>query len=240
VHLYSEPVAAARAYMDIQAGNFLVLDYGGGTLDINVIRMSKPGSVGGNEQLCKGFPEGGARIDEAVLNFCLSKGGYKLQEWYLKQNLRPKLRIKRNVEAAKIKLSTESEAYVEFAGSEVDPVRITQSDLSHALQNIMSRMIATVSSTIVTLLGRIEEVQFVVLSGGTSLSPVVQNAVLAIFQHIPQDRFIVPSARNPGDVETCLCAVSKGLALLLRDGVEPFQLPVKLSHRTFDSKAPAR
>src|ERR1700687_1897391 len=57
--------------------------------------------------------------------------------------------------------------------------------------------------------------------GWSSLNPVVQKAVTSIFRHIPQDRFVIPNPENPQDVETCICAVVKGLALLKRDGFPP-------------------
>src|SRR5262249_697097 len=40
ISLYCEPVAAARSYFAIDPGNILVLDYGGGTLDISVIPVT--------------------------------------------------------------------------------------------------------------------------------------------------------------------------------------------------------
>jgi len=69
--------------------------------------------------------------------------------------------------------------------------------------------------------GKLDNVNFVVLSGGSSLSSVVQESVLSIFRHIPEERFFLPDPRKPEDVETCLCAVAKGLAWLRWDGVPP-------------------
>jgi molecular chaperone DnaK (HSP70) len=45
IRLYYEPVAAARAYRNLDAGNTLVLDYGGGTLDISVNGSPGGGTV---------------------------------------------------------------------------------------------------------------------------------------------------------------------------------------------------
>ena len=66
-----------------------------------------------------------------------------------------------------------------------------------------------------------DNVNFVVLSVGSSLSSVAQYSVLSIFRHIPEKRFFLPDPSKPEDVETCLCAVAKGLAWLGRDGVSP-------------------
>jgi molecular chaperone DnaK (HSP70) len=225
VRLYPEPLAAARAYMGIQAGNFLVLDYGGGTLDITVMNLPNGTEFKVENASVSGFPEAGSRIDEAILTYCLHRAGEPLQKWYGDQKTRTKLRIKANVEAAKISLSVAAEATVEFTGSEFDPVRLTAEDISYAVQSIMMRMGAKVMEATLRHLGAIEKVQYVVLSGGTCLSPVVQDSILALFQHIPHDRFIVPSASKQEDVETCLCAVSKGLALLASEGYSAPPIP---------------
>jgi hypothetical protein len=42
-----------------------------------------------------------------------------------------------------------------------------------------------VTQTVVTAVGAIENIEFVVLSGGTSLNKVVQTSIHAMFQHIP-------------------------------------------------------
>jgi molecular chaperone DnaK (HSP70) len=227
IHLYHEPLAAARSYLDIQAGTFLVLDYGGGTLDITVMPVDEAGKSKFSGAFFSGFPEGGSRIDDAILTVCLAKGGESLQQWYETQPFLTKLRIKRNVELGKIALSTAKDAFIEFPGSGVDPVRLTRSDASYAMQSIMTRMVAKVTETIVRKLDRLENIDFVVLSGGTSLSPVVQDSIQAMFQHIPHDRFIVPDPGNPDDVEKCLCAVVRGLALLMKDGHPSIPVPDK-------------
>lgn len=227
VQLYYEPLASARSYMDIQPGTFLVLDYGGGTLDITVMPVDAGGKPKMNEFFFSGFPEGGSRIDDAILTVCLAKGGEGLQQWYEGQPFLTRMRIKRNIELAKIALSTANEVVVDFPSSGFDPVRLTRSDEYHALQSIMTRMVAKVTETIVKKLGQIEGIQFVVLSGGTSLNPVVQDSIQAMFQHIPPERFIIPDPTKPDDVERCLCAVVRGIALLMRDGHPAIQVPAK-------------
>ena len=110
-------------------------------------------------------------------------------------------------------------------GAGLDPLRLTAGDLSIALQPIMTRMVAKVTQTVVTAVGAIENVDFVVLSGGTSLNKVGQIGIQAMFQHIPIERFVLPDPAKAEDVETCLCAVVKGLAWLRRDGYAPILLP---------------
>lgn len=226
VFLYPEPLAAARSYMRIEKGNLLVLDYGGGTLDITVMTIEKANAFDRSKIVFSGFPEAGSRMDQAILHYCLSRGDRRIKEWLEGQPMRTRLRIKRNFEKAKITLSMKDEALIELPGSGFDPIRLTVDSMSFALQPIMTRMVARVTQTIVNAVGAIENIDFVVLSGGTSLNKAVQTSILAMFQHIPPEHFVLPDSTKPADVETCLCAVVNGLALLHKDGYAPIQLPL--------------
>jgi len=219
VFMYLEPVAAARAYMKIAEGNILVLDYGGGTLDISVLKINDPEKFAKNSIHINGFPEAGASMDEAIVDYCRSKDP-KIETWFNAQPLKVQLRFKRSIEKAKVKLSTEQDSTVDLSDSGLDPFQLTILDISYALQPIMTRMVSKVMQTIIETLGSIDKVDFVVMSGGACLSKVVQTSVLAMFKHLPPDKFVVPDARDPQKVHTALCAVAKGLALLRMDGHE--------------------
>lgn len=75
IFLYYEPLAAARSYMNITTGNVLVLDYGGGTLDITVMTIKDTTQFDNAKNVFSGFPEGGSAMDRKILDFCLSKAG---------------------------------------------------------------------------------------------------------------------------------------------------------------------
>ena len=171
-------------------------------------------------------------MDEAILNYSLNKGGEKLCEWYREQRVRTKLQIKRRVELAKIALSTKKEVVLELPGAPVPELTLTPGDLAFALQPITTRMVAKVTQTVVEAVSKIDNISYVVLSGGTSLNQVVQNSILAMFQHIPRDRFVVPDPSKAEDVQTCLCAVATGLALLHSEGSEPIEVFPALANAT--------
>jgi molecular chaperone DnaK len=225
IYLYLEPVAAARSYMAIGEGNVLVLDYGGGTLDITVMTVDQQHMVDRSKIVFSGFPEAGARMDQAILHYSLDRNAH-VRKWFDSQPTQVKWRVRRNVERSKIALSTTDEATIELPGSGFDPLRFTSGDLSSALQPIMTRMVAKVSQTVTKAVGGIENIDYVVLSGGTSLNRGVQVAVQAMFQHIPIDRFVLPDPTKAEDVERCLCAVARGLAWLRHDGYTAIDLPL--------------
>ena len=206
--------------MQISKGNVLVLDYGGGTLDISVITVQNLDKLDKNKIVIGGFPEAGSRMDNAIVDYLRGKDN-KLNDWFNKQPLKGQLRFKRSVEKAKISLSIKPEALIELPGANIDPIKITAPDVSYALQGIMVRMAAKVALTVQEAVERLENIDFVVMSGGTSLDKTVQKSVLAMFQHLPEEQFVLPNANDAESVKTCLCAVAKGLALLRKDGHEP-------------------
>jgi molecular chaperone DnaK (HSP70) len=224
INIYLEPVAAARAYRDLESGNTLVLDYGGGTLDISVMRFDKGGSFNPGNVKYGGFSEGGSRMDQRLLEYCLDKAGIEVGNWFPKQNLLTRRRVKRSVEEAKIRLSIEATATVEFPGTSCERLEINRADLTTALAPILNRMVAKVAEVVIKAVGNLDKIDFVVLSGGSSLSSAVQDTVVSVFRHIPQERFFLPDPKKPQDVETCLCAVAKGLAWLRYDGFPPIDL----------------
>jgi molecular chaperone DnaK (HSP70) len=224
IFVYPEPLAAARSYMQIATGNILVLDYGGGTLDITVMTIREAGQFNIDKVVYGGFPEGGSAMDQMILKYCLSKADQGTLDWYKTQPLSVRLRLKRNVEKAKISLSGKVSASIEFPNSGLAPMPLTRQEVSFALQPIMTRMVSKVTQIVVRAVGAIENIDFVVMSGGASLSEVVQTAVIAMFRHLPAERFIVPDAHDAASVESCMCAVAKGLALLRKDGIAPISV----------------
>jgi molecular chaperone DnaK (HSP70) len=225
IFVYPEPLAAARSYMEIATGNILVLDYGGGTLDVTVMTIRTAGQFSIEKIAFGGFPEGGSAMDKMILKYCLSKDE-RIYNWHQTQPLSTRLRLKRNVEKAKISLTSKPSASIEFPNSGFPPMQLTRQEVSFALQPIMTRMVSKVTAIIVRAVGAIENIDFVVLSGGASLSEVVQTAVIAMFRHLPQDQFIVPDAQDAASVQTCMCAVAKGLALLRKDAIAPINVDV--------------
>jgi molecular chaperone DnaK (HSP70) len=140
---------------------------------------------------------------------------------YAAQSLLLRRRIRSNVENAKMRLSTVAKANVEFPGSAVDSLELTMSEMALALHGITTRTAVKITEVVMKAVGKIENIDFVVLSGGSSLNPVVQQAITSIFRHIPKERFVLPDPGSPQDVETCICAVVKRLALLRMDGFSP-------------------
>src|SRR5215475_7125027 len=144
-----------------------------------------------------GLAEAGSRMDQAILEHQISRQPKAVQEWFESAPLRTRLKLKRNVERAKIELAIKAEAIVELPGTNFEPIRLTDDLISIALQAILARMTGVVAQAVTRQLGGLDEVDFVVMSGGTSLSKAVQNSIRALFNHVPEARFVLPDARKP-------------------------------------------
>ena len=113
---------------------------------------------------------------------------------------------------------------MEFPNASFTPVSLTAPEVSFAIQPIMTRMASKVTQTVVTAVQSIENIDFVVMSGGTSLNKVVQTNVLAMFGHLSEKQFILPNTNDASSVESCMRAVARGLGLLRAEGFAPINV----------------
>ncbi|HEY9025259.1 MAG TPA: Fe-S protein assembly chaperone HscA [Burkholderiaceae bacterium] len=183
LRLINEPTAAAIAYGLDQGveGLYAVYDLGGGTFDISLLRLARGVfevvATGGDSAL------GGDDYDQRFASALLQRAGLKALE-----ALSP--RERRNVQTAarraKEALSESATASVSF---EID-------GRSHALEATRAEFEAATSeltATTLRLLKRVlrdakvsaDEVQGVVMVGGSTRMPVVREAMAALFGRPP-------------------------------------------------------
>jgi hypothetical protein len=64
-----------------------------------------------------------------------------------------------------------------------------------------------VTQTVERAVGGIENIDFVIMSGGTSLNREAQRAVMALFRHLPESKFVLPNVkdRECRDLPGCGC-----------------------------------
>ena len=90
-------------------------------------------------------------------------------------------------------------------------MRISRADLALALQGITTRIVdMKITEVALAAVGKIENIDFVVLSGGSSLTNAVRNGVLSIFRHLPEQQFILPDPSKPEDIEMFSVQSPKG------------------------------
>ncbi|NPC56420.1 Fe-S protein assembly chaperone HscA [Caenimonas soli] len=213
LRLISEPTAASIAYGldNASEGIYAVYDLGGGTFDISILRLTKGVfeviSTGGDSAL------GGDDYDRALADWMLGKAGLKAA------GASDKAAIKMAARAAKEQLSS-SEAVVTQLGLQGNTAEVTiqRSDFEAVTADLTARTMAAVRKTLRDAKLAKDEVQGIVLVGGSTRMPQIYRAVADFFGREPLTNL------NPDEVVALGAAIqanqlagnnSKGDLLLL-------------------------
>lgn len=201
LRLLPEPTAAALSFgigeLDKEeARTVMVFDLGGGTFDISVLSFSG----GSFMEITKGGDMwlGGDNIDNYLMNHVFSCAqataqcapiGTLIDRLSLADKARFLVEIKEKSEAAKIELSTQESASVELFGLLKDEndqlididVTITQAEFSQLIQPIVKRVTEIAKQILHEIRFESELIDTVLLVGGSSLVPAIQQALKQMF-----------------------------------------------------------
>ena len=180
LRLISEPTAAAIAYglENASEGLYAVYDLGGGTFDISLLRLSagvfEVVATGGDSAL------GGDDFDAALAAWALAAAGL---EATTPQDKRAVLVAAR---AAKEKLSTTDHTTLAcpLAAAELS-VRVTREQFAALAEPLVARTLAGVRKVLRDAKTDKAEVRGVVMVGGSTRMPMVQQAVGTLFGQPP-------------------------------------------------------
>ncbi|CAJ0584058.1 unnamed protein product, partial [Mesorhabditis spiculigera] len=182
LRLLNEPTAAAIAYgVDYHLDEeriVLVYDFGGGTLDISIVRMTSTKfeimATSGNPNL------GGEDINNALLNYCLSD----MEDKVIKEDSRAWARLRLACEEAKIQLSAAKEAWIEVPSLLLDfdySKKITREFYEGICATLFEESLLPVEHALRDAKLRYDDVHEVVFVGGSSNIPKVQEMLLEKF-----------------------------------------------------------
>lgn len=180
LRLINEPTAAAIAYglENGSEGLYAVYDLGGGTFDISLLKLSKGVfevvATGGDSAL------GGDDFDRALADWALAQAGLGADT---PQDKRAVLVAAR---AAKEKLSAADHATLAspLLAGELS-VRVTRAQFETLGAALVARTLSAVRKTLRDAQAAKDEVQGVVMVGGSTRMPMVQAAVAGFFGKTP-------------------------------------------------------
>ncbi|MEO7392834.1 MAG: Fe-S protein assembly chaperone HscA, partial [Ramlibacter sp.] len=180
LRLINEPTAAAIAYGldNASEGVYAIYDLGGGTFDISILRLTQGVfeviSTGGDSAL------GGDDYDRALADWMLQKAGLQAA------SAGDKAAIKIAARAAKEQLSTDDSVRAKIrAGSGNAEVPISRSDFESLCAELTARTITAVRKALRDARLTRDEVNGVVLVGGSTRMPQIRRAVAEFFGREP-------------------------------------------------------
>jgi len=189
--IINEPTAATLVYHagEQDPKHIVVYDFGGGTFDVSIVRME----AGVVEVLSsKGDTHlGGDDLDTALLNHVADQFAQE-HDLDLRQNTQARYRLLRACEQAKCRLSTEETADIaeEFiAEKDGQPLNltatVTRQEFQELIQPFVDRTIESVDEALRDAELRIHQIADLVLVGGSTRIPLVEERLREEFQREP-------------------------------------------------------
>lgn len=190
--IINEPTAAALSY-GIEhlkdCANILVYDLGGGTLDVTVLEMFE--GVLEVRASCGNNKLGGKDFDEAIIRYILGKFSQPEQK-LIEGNLRAMVRLKKEAENCKVALSKTEEYTIalpflaEMKGKPISVEEtITRTQLEELIQTDITSTKIQIDSALKDAQLSIAEIDAVLLVGGSTRIPFVEQFLSTVFGKEP-------------------------------------------------------
>ncbi|NOZ20851.1 MAG: molecular chaperone DnaK [Planctomycetes bacterium] len=209
--IINEPTAAALAYgLDKKkTGKISVFDLGGGTFDISILEVGdgvfEVLSTNGNTHL------GGDDFDEALINY-IAEEFKKDQGIDLRQDQMALQRLKEAAEKAKCELSSSTSTDINLpfitadqSGPKHLTMNITRATLENLIGPLVEKTVGPCRQALKDADLKAEDIDEVVLVGGSTRIPMVQETVKKIFGKDPT------KGVNPDEVVALGAAIQAGV-----------------------------
>jgi molecular chaperone DnaK len=210
VRIINEPTASALAYgLDRKSGTVVVYDLGGGTFDVSILEINdgvfEVKSTNGDTYL------GGDDFDDAIIDWLVT--GFKTEHGVdLRSDRQASQRLKEAAETAKIELSSALSTdimlpyiFVDTEGAKNLNVTLTRAKLEQLTAHLIERSLKPCELAIKDAGLTKDQIEAVVLVGGMTRMPAVQQAVEKFFGKPPT------KGVNPDEVVALGAAVQAGV-----------------------------
>jgi molecular chaperone DnaK len=196
--IINEPTAAALAFgMDKQEGDrkIAVYDLGGGTFDISIIEIAEIDGEHQFEVLSTNGDTflGGEDFDNRLIDFLADEFKKDNGGLDLRNDLLAKQRLKEAAEKAKIELSSAQQTDVNLPYITADAtgpkhlvVKITRTKFESLVEDLIERTIKPCELALKDAGVKLSDIQDVILVGGQTRMPKVQEKVQAFFGREPR------------------------------------------------------
>jgi molecular chaperone DnaK len=214
--IINEPTAAALAYgLDKKRGDqkIAVYDLGGGTFDISIIEIAEVDGEHQFEVLATNGDTflGGEDFDKRVIDY-LAKEFEKEQGMDVRKDPLAMQRLKEAAEKAKIELSSAQQTEVNLPYITADQsgpkhlnVKLTRAKLEALVEDLIERTLAPCKTSLKDAGLTASDVNEVILVGGQTRMPKVQDAVKEFFGKAPRKDV------NPDEVVAIGASVQGGV-----------------------------
>ncbi|PTQ82262.1 molecular chaperone DnaK [Nitrosospira multiformis] len=195
--IINEPTAAALAFgMDKKEGDrkLAVYDLGGGTFDISIIEIAEVEGEHQFEVLATNGDTflGGEDFDARIIEYLVDE--FKKENGIdLKKDMLALQRLKDSAEKAKIELSSSQQTDVNLpyitadaSGPKHLAVRITRAKLESLVEDLITRTVEPCRTAIKDAGIKVSDIDDVILVGGQTRMPKVQEKVKEIFAKEPR------------------------------------------------------
>ncbi|HJO30678.1 MAG TPA: molecular chaperone DnaK, partial [Acidobacteriota bacterium] len=209
--IINEPTAAALAYgLDKQADEKIaVYDFGGGTFDISILEVGdgvvEVKATNGDTHL------GGDNLDQRVIEWIVSEFK-KDQGVDLATDTQALQRLKEAAEKAKIELSSLSESEINLpyitageSGPKHLSLKLSRAKLEQLVEDLLQRTIGPCKQALKDANMKPGEIDEVVLVGGSTRMPKVQQLITELFGKEPH------KGVNPDEVVAIGAAIQAGV-----------------------------
>ena len=217
LRIINEPTAAALAYgvdkADKADRKIAVYDLGGGTFDVSIIEIA---NVDGDKQIEVLSTNGdtflgGEDFDQRIMDFLVDE--FKKEQGIdLKTDQLALQRLKDSAEKAKIELSSSAQTEVNLPYITADAtgpkhlvVKLTRSKLEQLVDELIQRSVGPCKTAMKDAKVTAADIDEVILVGGMTRMPKVQETVEALFGKAPRkdvnpDEAVAAGAAIQGDV----------------------------------------
>ncbi len=213
LRIINEPTAAALAYgldKPNKEQNILVFDLGGGTFDVSILQLGngvfEVKATCGNNQL------GGDDFDNVIVRWMI-KAFHNQEQIDLRNDKMALQRLREAAEKAKIELSVAPTTSINLpfiTADETGPkhleMELSRSQFEELARNLINKTLEPVKQSLKDAEISPEEIERLILVGGSTRIPGIQKAIQSVFPQMQVDRSV-----NPDEAVALGAAVQAGV-----------------------------